>query len=92
MRLKDLLRAQRDGEWHRSSGQAFGEAHNVGLHVRPLACEERARPAPARHHFVGDEEHAIGLAHALHLGQNVRRIRQHATCTQYERFNNECCD
>ena len=74
---------------HRSAGQAFGQAQDIGHHARLIAGEQRAGATPAGHDFVGDEQHTMRAANRRHLTQNFCRIKQHTPCAEHQRLDDQ---
>src|SRR5439155_649588 len=53
--------------WYVPTGQALAGREDVGPHARPvLHAEPSSGAAHARHHLVGDEEHAVAVARLSH--------------------------
>ena len=64
----------------------------VGANVLLLAGPERARsPEPGRH-FVGNEQHVVGLCQLAHSGQPARRMHENSRCPLDERFDDKAGD
>ncbi len=58
----DLCCGGAKAERHVGRGDSLGGDEDVGLHVPVVDGKPLAGAAPAGHHFVGDEEHAVAVA------------------------------
>ena len=58
-----------------AAGQPLGEQAMSGATPACSQAKQRAGAAPAGHHLVGDEQHAVRFADRAHLGEHARRDR-----------------
>src|SRR5438309_138013 len=65
--LDDTSACHHGSAWYVPTGQALAGREDVGPHARPvLQAEPSSGAAHARHHLVGDEEHAVAVARLSH--------------------------
>ena len=77
MRGKDLLAAQRHRQRQLAAGYALGQAQDIRHDPGMVAGQKPPGAAPAGHHLIGDQQHAVADADFRHFGQQGRGVEQH---------------
>ena len=62
-RINDFLTGDHGAERSVSAGESLGSNKNVRLHVPMFDCEITSGTTHTRHHFIGNQEHAVAAAH-----------------------------
>ena len=85
-----LVAAERHRKRQRSSGETLGITSDIRQGGGLLAGEHGSRPAPAGHHLVRDEQHAVGRADPPQLCEHRGRVHEHAAGAEHQRLDDEC--
>ena len=88
--VKDPLGGQCRGHGKITAGHPFGHSHQIRLDGFPVAGKDRAGPAKAGHHFIGDQERAVSAGEIGGAMQPARGLRDHAGGALHQRLENKC--
>ena len=76
--VRDFRRRGTKSQRHVGRGDSLGGNEDVRLHVPMVHGEPFAGTAPAAHHLVGNQQHAVPVAYFAEAGKVFRGRHQHA--------------
>ena len=83
----DAVGAEGDAHGEKSTGDAFGDAHQVGNDVGEIAGKHFSSAAETGEHFVGDQQNIMTRAECADFLQEFDGVNDHATSALEERLN-----